>query len=221
MSKDGHALAERFDTWSVTHPQVPVLRVLFRVPTVLWRLGLGPLLARFEVRGGHLVMLTVRGRTSGRPRHTPVTAHTVDGRTYLWCPYGKSAQWFRNVTADPLVTVQAAGGPRAMRAVPVAGAGEALEVVDELRRFDDTFLHSYLGAEGVTDTPEEIVRNWQRLHLRRLDPTDAGGPPALTADLVWLWPVAGVAAAVGLRSATRNRKARNREDRRTHRKGTT
>lgn len=83
-----------------------------------------------------------------------------------------------------------------MRAASL-GDEEVVEVVAELRRFDAPWLRRYLDAEGIADTPEDIVRNKQRLHLRRLDSTPEAGPPGLKADLAWLWlvPVAVVALA--------------------------
>lgn len=161
-----------------------------QLPVVLWRLGLGPLLTHAEVRRGRLVMLTVTGRVSGLPRHTPVVAHEVGDRTYLWCPYGGRSQWYRNVTVDPVVTVQSRQGPRFQRAARIESVEEAVEVAGELRRFDETFLRSYLAAEGIADTEDDIARNWQRLHLRRLQPTQEQGPPPLEADLAWIWLVA-------------------------------
>jgi deazaflavin-dependent oxidoreductase (nitroreductase family) len=46
---------------------------------------------------GSRVLETV-GRTSGKPRQTPVNLLTVDGRRYLVAPRGE-AQWVRNVRA--------------------------------------------------------------------------------------------------------------------------
>ena len=204
VGADRPSLGQRFDNWSVRHPESSVLRPLFRLPTVLWRLGLGPVMTRLEVRRGHLVMLTATGRSSGLPRHTPVTAHSVDGRTYLWCPYGRRAQWYRNITENPVVTVQSRGGARAMRAVGVDDVDEAAEVIASLRRFDETFLRSYLGAEGFADTPDDIARNARRLDIRRLEHTREEGPPALEADLAWLW----LAAAAGATFAVARRHVR-------------
>jgi deazaflavin-dependent oxidoreductase (nitroreductase family) len=191
-------LAERIDGYSVRHPHGPVVRTLLRSPIVLWRLGLGPLLGRLETRGGHLVMLTVTGRSSGLPRHTPVTAHVVGDETYLWCPYGGRSEWFRNAKADPVVTVQSRGSTRVMRAVAIEDVDDVMRVVGDLRHFDETFLRSYLAAEGIADRREDIARNAERLHLRRLQPTTEEGPPPLEADLAWLWVVPLVAAAWGV-----------------------
>lgn len=203
MTAGRKSLDERFDAWVIRHPHTPVLRELLRLPVVLWRLGLGPLVGRFEPRrGGPLVLLTVTGRSSGLPRHTPVMVHVVGGQTYVWCPYGGRSEWYRNLIANPLATVQSHRGTHVVRAASIED-DEAVEVVAALRRFDAPWLRSYLDAEGIADTPEDIVRNRQRLHVRRLDSTPEEGPPALKADLAWLWLVAAAVAAVSVRRRCR------------------
>ena len=196
------SLDQRIDEWARQDPAAPGLRELLRLPVVLWRLGLGPLVGRFEVHRGHLVLLTVTGRSTGMPRHTPVVAHVVGGRTYVWCPYGGRSQWYRNLIANPLATVQSGRGTQVVRAATIED-DEAVEVVAELRRFDALWLRLYLDAEGIADTPEDIVRNKQRLHLRRLDSTPEEGPPALKSDLAWLWLVAVAVAALSVRRRCR------------------
>lgn len=202
MAAGREPLDQRIDEWARQDPAAPGRRELLRLPIVLWRLGVGRLVARFEVRGGHLVLLTVTGRASRLPRHTPVIAHVVGGRTYVWCPYGGRSQWYRNLIANPLATVQSRGGPQVMRAATIED-DEAVEVLAELRRFDALWLRLYLDAEGIADTPQDIVRNKHRLHLRRLDPTPEEGPPALEADLAWLWLVAVAVAALRVRRGAR------------------
>ncbi|HET6876641.1 MAG TPA: nitroreductase family deazaflavin-dependent oxidoreductase [Jatrophihabitans sp.] len=203
MTATREPLAERLDKWSIRHPHAPVMRRLLGGPVFFWRLGLGRLVARLEIRHGHLVLLTVTGRSSGQPRHTPVTAHVLGSGTYLWCPYGDRAQWYRNLLANPVATVQSTAGPQVVRAVRIEDDAQAVELISELRRFDVTFLRSYLDTEGIADTPEDIATNRERLHLLRLEPAEEDGPPPLEADLVWLWllPV----AAVALRAARRFR----------------
>lgn len=156
-------------------------------------------------------MLTVTGRATGLSRNTPLVAHDFEGRTYLWCPYGARSQWYHNVVANPVVTVQSRDGTRVMRAVAISDVDEVVRLVNQLRHFDATFLRAYLEAEDVADTDADVAINADRLHLRRLDPTDEEGPPPLRADLAWVWPVAGAAA---LSVATR------RVSRRCRRRGT-
>lgn len=80
--------------------------------------------------------------------------------------------------ANPVVTVQSRRGTQVMRAVSIEDDDEAAEVVAELRRFDRPFLRLYLEGEGIAGTPEDIARNRQRLHIRRLAPAPQEGPPA-------------------------------------------
>lgn len=203
MSERRGSLEERMDAWTVLHPHARGMRQALAGPLLLWRVGLGPLLSRRVIRGGRLVVLTVTGRKTGAPRHLPVVVHEIGDRTYLWCPYGSRARWFRNVEANPLVTVQSHRGARPMRAVPVEGLDEVHEVVADLRQFDAVFLRSYLDSEGIPDTPEGIAGNADRLHLRWLVPTDEVGPPGQAADLRWVWFVKGVGVVVGVRFLVR------------------
>jgi deazaflavin-dependent oxidoreductase (nitroreductase family) len=198
--------AERIDEGPVHYLDSPVQRALMRLPIVLWRLGLGPVVGRLKIRRSHLVVLTVTGRSSGLPRHTPVVEHDIPGTIYLWCPYGGRAQWYRNVMANPVVTVQSRRGTEVMRAVNIEDDDEATRMVADLRRFDLDFLRSYLASEGIADTPDDIVRNRRRLHLRRLEPATEEGPRALETDLVWLWLVpVTLAAWIARRRSLRRR----------------
>jgi deazaflavin-dependent oxidoreductase (nitroreductase family) len=193
------ALVERQERLSPAHyPQTEHERADLRRPILAWRLGLGRLAGRV------LLLITVTGRTSGLPRRTPVAPHRVGGRTYVWCPYGGRSQWYRNLVANPVATVQSHRGTQVVRAERLSDE-EVVQVVEELRVFDAPWLRRYLDGEGVADTPEDLVRNKDRLHLRRLDPTTEPGPPALPADLAWVWlvPAALGATATAARAVRR------------------
>jgi deazaflavin-dependent oxidoreductase (nitroreductase family) len=177
----------------------PRSRLMLRAPLGLWRLGLGP------VAGRVWMVVTTTGRSSGLPRHTVVYPHVIGDRTYLWCDYGGRSQWYRNLVADPVATVQSHRGTRVVRAVPLADEAEVLEVVTALRRFGRAWFDGYLASQGLRDTDEEILQSWQRLHLRRLVPTDAPGPAPLTADLAWVWLALASALAFALLVRRRRR----------------
>jgi deazaflavin-dependent oxidoreductase (nitroreductase family) len=49
-------------------------------------------------------LLTVRGRTSGRPRTTPVAIIEVSGRRWVWAPWG-DVHWVRNLRAAGRATI--------------------------------------------------------------------------------------------------------------------
>lgn len=183
-----HSQDQRRHAGNARYVEVPFYRGLLKLPVVLWRLGLGRVLP--------LSILTATGRSSGLPRRTALYPHDLDGRTYLWCPYGSHAQWYRNVLAGPVVTLQSRRGSRVLRASTLTDERETLRLVTELRRFGGSFFETYLDGEGLTGTDEELARSPERLHLLRLDPTTEPGPPALRADLGWVWLV--VAAALAL-----------------------
>lgn len=77
------------------------------------RLGL----ARF---GGELPeVLTVPGRKSGKPRSTPITPFTVDGKRYVVGGF-PGADWVRNVRAAGVVTLTKGRQTQAVRAVELS-----------------------------------------------------------------------------------------------------
>jgi deazaflavin-dependent oxidoreductase (nitroreductase family) len=53
-------------------------------------------------------LVTVRGRTSGLPRTTPVGIIEVSGRRWIWCPWGE-VHWVRNLRAAGRATIRKRG----------------------------------------------------------------------------------------------------------------
>lgn len=49
-------------------------------------------------------LITIRGRKSGLPRTTPVAFINVDGRRWIWAPWGGS-QWVQNLRAAGEATI--------------------------------------------------------------------------------------------------------------------
>jgi deazaflavin-dependent oxidoreductase (nitroreductase family) len=78
------------------------LRVLLRLPILLYRLHLGWLL------GHRFLLLTHIGRKSGLPRHTvlEVVRYTRESRVCIVASgWGEKAQWLKNIIARPDVQV--------------------------------------------------------------------------------------------------------------------
>ena len=50
-------------------------------------------------------LLTVRGRTSGVPRTTPLAVIEVDGRRWVWSPWGE-VHWVRNLRAAGRASIE-------------------------------------------------------------------------------------------------------------------
>jgi deazaflavin-dependent oxidoreductase (nitroreductase family) len=80
--------------------------------------------------GVPMYLLTVRGRTSGQPRTTPVSVAELDGQHYVFAPYG-TVNWVRNLRAAGEAVVTRGRRTAVIRAheLPLADA------VDVLKRF--------------------------------------------------------------------------------------
>ncbi|MBU6423547.1 MAG: nitroreductase family deazaflavin-dependent oxidoreductase [Chloroflexi bacterium] len=77
--------------------------------------------------GGHLLLLTVRGRRSGERRTYPLAFHKDGGRYVVAASKGGAPthpEWYRNLVAHPDVTVEAEGEEFRARATPLAEGPE-------------------------------------------------------------------------------------------------
>ncbi|MEV3922735.1 nitroreductase family deazaflavin-dependent oxidoreductase [Actinomadura coerulea] len=104
-------------------PPTGLRRLLWRLPIRLYRLGLGPLLGR------RLMLLTHTGRVSGLPRRVVIEVVQSDGDGYVAASgFGPRADWYRNIMANPDVTLQI-GGRRVQATaapIPTAEGGEIM-----------------------------------------------------------------------------------------------
>jgi deazaflavin-dependent oxidoreductase (nitroreductase family) len=91
-------------------PPEGLQRALLRVPRVLYR---GPLAE--VLRSRCVMLLTTRGRRTGRPRTTPVSFMPVADRFIVFSGWGVSSSWYHNVRANRNVLIQV--GNKRMRAI--------------------------------------------------------------------------------------------------------
>ena len=91
------------DSWSFRQRPTGAFKCLLRLPVHLFRWRLGFLL------GGRFILITHRGRTSGRTYQTPVEVveHDRAAGEYIVCSgTGPRADWYQNLTAEPALTIQ-------------------------------------------------------------------------------------------------------------------
>ena len=82
----------------------------------------GPIVGRLLRLGipmGPNVVLTVRGRTSGRPRSAPVAIAELNGRRWIVGTFGE-VHWVRNLRAAGEATVTTGGRTEPVRAVELS-----------------------------------------------------------------------------------------------------
>ncbi|MGH3129039.1 MAG: nitroreductase family deazaflavin-dependent oxidoreductase, partial [Gaiellaceae bacterium] len=103
----------------------------------LWRRALNAFvrpLARLGLAGPHTHLLTVRGRTTGRPWSTPVSIVRNGDERWLVAPYGER-NWVKNARAAGWVELQR-GRRRERLSVTEVEAERAVPVLREYyRRF--------------------------------------------------------------------------------------
>jgi deazaflavin-dependent oxidoreductase (nitroreductase family) len=173
------------------------LRLALRLPILFTRMGLGKL-----VSASNVLILTTRGRKTGRARHTAIEYRRHGSQLYVISAWGDRPDWFRNLLIDPHVTVQQNGRTFAARASVVDNSGEALRVLHLFRRTAPFVYEAVLArmtderAKDVSTLPEispdvTIVRmEEQKAEIAPLPPVDS--------DLLWLWPTALIAATTTL-----------------------
>ena len=61
-------------------------------------------------------LITIRGRTSGQPRSTPIAIIDVSGRRWVWSPWGE-VNWVRNLRAAGRATITVRGREEEVRAI--------------------------------------------------------------------------------------------------------
>ena len=77
-----------------------VLRLMRLPPRVLYAVGLGGILGRL------ILLLTTRGRKTGKQRITPLQFEKDQQRLFIGSMRGEKADWYQNILADPRVRVQ-------------------------------------------------------------------------------------------------------------------
>jgi len=87
-------------------------------PAPWWVTVFNPVARRVLAAGvplGFNGLITIRGRTSGLPRTTPIAIINVSGRRWVWAPWGGS-QWVRNLRAAGDATITVRGRKEEVRA---------------------------------------------------------------------------------------------------------
>lgn len=122
----------------------PARRAVNRMMSAFVRAGVGP---------RRTYLLTVAGRTTGRPFTTPVSLVERDGERWLVAPYGE-VSWVRNARAAGVVTVRR--GRRVERlAVTEVAADVAGPVLREYVR-RESVVRPFVGA-GPDEPVEAFV----------------------------------------------------------------
>jgi deazaflavin-dependent oxidoreductase (nitroreductase family) len=150
-------------------PPRGLARLGFRLPIWLYRLGLGGLL------GARFLLLTHTGRKSGRERKTvlEVVRYDKEALTFVVAAgFGTGSDWYRNICANPDVTVQCGQKRRRMTASFLSPDQASDELLDYARRHP-LALNELAGFMGyrLDGSPESIRALGQDLAMVAFRPT--------------------------------------------------
>jgi deazaflavin-dependent oxidoreductase (nitroreductase family) len=110
----------------------PLLRLMLKAPGVLYH---GPLAELMRSRC--VMLLTTRGRRSGLPRTGAVSFMPLGEHYIVFSGWGTSSNWYRNIRAQPEVTITV--GRRRMRATA--------RVVEDAERRKQLMLRMQAGSD--------------------------------------------------------------------------
>ncbi len=173
------AIAERdrFLTERLPYPSGRAAKYLYKTPILLYRLGLGPLVGRL------FMIMTTTGRKSGLPRRTAIEYHAYGGRKYVLVGWTQS-DWYKNIMANPLLTIQTADGVERVRARRLDGEAERREAWKVAEH--SPIIQLAMKLEKVPLTEDQFAAEKDRFIILTFDPTDEPTPPPLEADLKWV-----------------------------------
>jgi deazaflavin-dependent oxidoreductase (nitroreductase family) len=174
-------MSTEFQPVKLPYPSNPVVKQALKLPIPLYRMGLGFLVGRL------FMVLTTTGRKSRLPRRTAIEFHAHKGRKYVFSAFGEKADWYKNIQADPRVTIQTASGTEPMIARRITDDGKLAEAF-ELVASNPT-MRRWIQVIGFQLTLADFLAKKDSLYLVTFDPTNEPTPPPLEADLRWVWLV--------------------------------
>ena len=116
-------------------------------------------------------LITVRGRTSGEPRTTPVAFVDIDGRTWVQSPFG-DVNWVRNLRAAGQATITVGKRSEKVSAVELSKV-EKVDFYREVlgpyvrRMRGGRFLARFLGVSEILNDPIAAADGHPVFELRR------------------------------------------------------
>ena len=152
-------------------------------PIYAWRFGLGPVIGRY------FMIISQINHKTGNLSKTSVEYFQIDGIKYITNVFGIQSEWYRNILANPRVTIQTSDGSEQMVAVPITQDDEIITIIEWLLQRNPKFIQRYLDQLNIQPSRKEIIKHKSELIFLRFDPTSEPTPKGLEVDLAWIWPI--------------------------------
>lgn len=150
--RPGSFLYEMFsDEQDRTSKAVRLLKFVNRFVTPLYQMYMLPLLGFGRI----FLVLTTKGRKTGRRRRTPLEYHKVNGVIHLLSSRGEKADWIRNIRACPDdVWVQVGFRSFRARVEIVQDTSEIESFIRWYSRNHANFARAFYGWNAKRDNPD-------------------------------------------------------------------
>ncbi|HET7009702.1 MAG TPA: nitroreductase/quinone reductase family protein [Anaerolineales bacterium] len=122
-------------------------RLIHVGPRLAYAAGLGPVIGRF------ILLLTTRGRRSGKLRVTPLAYEEQEGAYVVASARGPTSDWLLNLRADPRVRVRVGGLDFAGQAEIITEPGRIADYIEHQLARRPRFFGAILRAEGLPSPP--------------------------------------------------------------------
>lgn len=149
-------------------------RLLWRLmripPKVAYALGLGPFIGRL------VLLLTTKGRKTGRLHVTPLQYQEIDGLIHIGSARGTKADWYQNVEADPEVEVQVRERRFKGRGETITDPGRVADFIEHRLRERPRFIGALMRSEGLPPNPtrEQLEKYAANRAMVVIHPADNG-----------------------------------------------
>jgi deazaflavin-dependent oxidoreductase (nitroreductase family) len=164
-----------------------IFKAFNRFMVLLFRLGLGSY-GNGTKYGGYIMVIKHTGRKTGLTRLTPVNYAVVDEDIYCTSGFGKVADWYLNIEANPRVEVWLPDGRWAGIAEDVTGEEDSAHHLRQVIVASGLAGPLFGVNPKVLSDPdfEEMLQSYRLIRIRKVNAlTGAGGP----GDLFWIWPL--------------------------------
>ena len=115
---------------------------------------------------------------------------SLDGREYVCSGWGAKTDWYKNILANPQVTVQVGQKIYSAKARRIQEIDEYTQIAQEMfATGGDTHFASWLESFGIEHNLQDMIAKKERLYLVAFDENKETSPPPMPVDLKWVWGV--------------------------------
>jgi deazaflavin-dependent oxidoreductase (nitroreductase family) len=142
---------------TLEHRPNALQKFFFKVPVFMHKIGFG---GWEKLIGAEWMLITTRGRKSGKPRDAMVDVMDYDAASdtyFIEAAYGDRADWYKNMQANPVFEARVGRRKFKATATPLSNEGAGELMVKFFRR-KPAYTRSVMAMVGMKFESEEELR---------------------------------------------------------------